>query len=81
MHSQEKQGKYILSIDQSTSASKVMLFDALANLVHWVGLSHRQYYPAEGYVEHDVEEIFDNVNKELREVQVQKSVPVEEVAL
>jgi glycerol kinase len=64
----EKQGKFILAIDQSTSATKVMLFDALANLVNRVSLPHEQYYPAEGFVEHDPEEIFKNTVKGMTEV-------------
>ena len=52
--------KYILAIDQSTSSTKVMLFDASTKLIHRVNLSHKQYYPAEGFVEHDPEEIFSN---------------------
>ncbi len=51
---------YILSIDQSTSATKVMLFDRQAGLIHRVTVKHEQYYPEPGYVEHDPEEIFDN---------------------
>ena len=37
--------KYILAIDQSTSATKVMLFSKKAELVHRVSLPHQQYYP------------------------------------
>ena len=40
-----KPKKYILAIDQSTSATKVMLFDACANLVHRLSYPHQQYYP------------------------------------
>ena len=59
---------FILAIDQSTSATKVMLFDASAKLIHRVSLQHNQYYPAEGFVEHDAEEIFRNTVKGMREV-------------
>lgn len=62
------QEKYILSIDQSTSATKVMLFDSSASLVQRVTLPHQQYYPAEGFVEHDPEEIFNNTIKGMSEV-------------
>ncbi len=62
------QEKYILSIDQSTSATKVMLFDRSASLVQRVTLPHQQYYPAEGLVEHDSEEIFNNTIKGMSEV-------------
>ncbi len=60
--------KYILSIDQSTSATKVMLFDSSASLVQRVTLPHRQYYPAEGFVEHDPEEILNNTINGMSEV-------------
>lgn len=60
--------KYILAIDQSTSATKVMLFDAKASLVQRVSFPHGQYYPAEGFVEHDPEEIFANTVKGMSEV-------------
>ncbi|HBE41799.1 MAG TPA: glycerol kinase, partial [Bacteroidales bacterium] len=48
-------GKYILAIDQSTSASKVMLFNNKARLVSRVSLPHQQFYPQQGFVEHDAE--------------------------
>jgi len=52
--------KYILSIDQSTSATKFMLFDHHASLIHRVSISHKQFYPQPGFVEHDPEEILLN---------------------
>ena len=52
---------YILSIDQSTSATKVMLFDRQARLIHRVTVKHAQHYPEPGFVEHDPQEIFDNM--------------------
>lgn len=64
----EGQSKFILAIDQSTSATKVMLFDSGANLVHRVSLVHQQFYPAEGFVEHDGEEIFANTLTGMEEV-------------
>jgi glycerol kinase len=63
-----KKSQFILSIDQSTSATKVILFDAAASLIHRVSLAHHQYYPAEGFVEHDAEEIFANTVTGMLEV-------------
>lgn len=60
--------QFILSIDQSTSATKVMLFDASANLVHKVSLTHEQFYPAAGFVEHDAVEIYENTVAGMLEV-------------
>lgn len=62
------QEKYIMAIDQSTSATKVMLFDAKAGLVQRVSLPHQQFYPAAGMVEHDPEEIFANTVTGMKEI-------------
>jgi len=53
--------KYIIAIDQSTSASKVILFNRKAELLHRISLPHQQFYPQAGFVEHDAVEIFNNV--------------------
>ncbi|HEV2293090.1 MAG TPA: glycerol kinase GlpK [Tepidisphaeraceae bacterium] len=50
----------ILAIDQSTSATKALLFDAIGVLIDKVSLDHRQIYPQPGWVEHDAEEIWRN---------------------
>jgi len=55
--------KYTLAIDQSTSATKLMLFDESGQLAHRVSLEHAQYYPRIGWVEHDAEEIMANIYK------------------
>ncbi len=55
--------KFTLAIDQSTSATKFLLFDDQANLRHRLSLEHRQYYPRAGWVEHDPVEILENVYK------------------
>ena len=58
--------KYILAIDQSTSASKAMLFDIKGQLLDKVSLLHEQIYPQPGWVEHDGEEIYNNVVNSVR---------------
>lgn len=55
--------KYILAIDQSTSATKAMLFDENAVLVSRISVEHKQFYPRSGWVEHDAEEILTNTYK------------------
>ena len=51
----------ILSIDQSTSATKAILFDARGKVLDKASLNHRQIYPQPGWVEHDAEQIWRNV--------------------
>lgn len=52
---------YVLAIDQSTSATKAILFDAAGRIVDRESREHRQIYPQPGWVEHDAEEIWRNV--------------------
>lgn len=60
--------KYILTIDQSTSATKAILFNQKGNLVDRVTIAHRQFYPSSGFVEHDPLEIFTNTLKGIEQV-------------
>lgn len=57
-----------LAIDQSTSGTKVMLFDADGAEVANAAREHRQFYPQPGWVEHDAEEIWRNLLAAAREV-------------
>lgn len=58
----------ILAIDQSTSATKAVLFDARGKALDKAALNHRQIYPQPGWVEHDAEEIWRNVLAVVREI-------------
>lgn len=50
--------KYILAIDQGTTSSRAILFDHNGNLVTVGQKEFKQYFPANGWVEHDPEEIW-----------------------
>jgi glycerol kinase len=49
-----------LAFDQSTSATKAMLFLTDGSLIDQEALPHAQLYPQAGWVEHDAGEIFNN---------------------
>ena len=55
--------RYVIAIDQSTSASKVFLMDARGRIVKRFSKPHQQYYPKPAFVEHDAEEIWQNVRE------------------
>ena len=57
---------YIIAIDQSTSATKAILFDEGCRLMGRVNVEHKQYYPKAGWVEHDAEEIYRNTIEAIR---------------
>ena len=49
-----------LAIDQSTAATKALLFSTEGTLLDQELLAHRQIYTRPGWVEHDAEEIYRN---------------------
>ena len=49
-----------LAVDQSTSATKALLFGETGDLLDQISLPHQQIYPQPGWVEHDAEEIYRN---------------------
>lgn len=53
--------KYILGIDQSTSGTKTVLFDAKGEIAGRCDLPHAQKINEKGWVSHDPEEIYSNV--------------------
>jgi glycerol kinase len=53
--------RYVLAIDQGTTSSRALLFDADCRVA---GMSQReftQHFPHSGWVEHDAEEIWSGV--------------------
>ncbi len=57
-----------LAIDQSTSATKALLYDAQGAVLGKASREHTQIYPQPGWVEHDLEEIWANVLTVVREL-------------
>jgi glycerol kinase len=52
---------YVLAFDQSTSATKAVLFDETGCCLDREAIEHGQHYPRPGWVEQDAEEIWQNV--------------------
>ena len=50
---------FLLAIDQGTTSTRAILFDAAVRPVASHGIELRQIYPANGWVEHDAEEIWE----------------------
>jgi glycerol kinase len=53
--------RFVAAIDQGTTSSRCMLFDAAGQIVAVEQKEHRQIFPRPGWVEHDPEEIWRNV--------------------
>ena len=52
---------YILAIDQGTTSSRAMVFDEDSQIVGVGQEEFSQYFPEDGWVEHDPEEIWQSV--------------------
>ncbi len=70
---------YILSVDQSTSTTKALLFDKEGNLVQRSDVPHKQIINELGWVEHDPEEILKNVFTAIREVISEAAIEPEQI--
>ena len=55
--------RFVAAIDQGTTSSRCMLFDAAGAVAAVAQKEHRQIYPRPGWVEHDAEEIWANVEE------------------
>ena len=53
--------KVIVAIDQSTAATKTVIFSKRAEILAKSLIPHKQHYPASGWVEHDPKEIAHNL--------------------
>src|SRR5207247_7368135 len=54
-------GPYILAIDQGTTSTRAVLYDAGGRSLGSAAKELTQYYPQPGWVEHDAEEIWQSV--------------------
>ncbi|WP_296139802.1 glycerol kinase GlpK [uncultured Tessaracoccus sp.] len=55
--------KYVLAIDQGTTSSRAILFDHGGQIVATGQKEHEQIFPRAGWVEHDPNEVWENVRE------------------
>ena len=60
--------KFLVSIDQGTTSTRVILFDIYGNLKFISQLELKQYFPKNGWVEHNPNEIWQTTLKLLKKV-------------
>ena len=58
--------KYVAAIDQGTTSTRCILFDAAGNCAAAHQLEHKQIYPQAGWVEHDPLEIWARIQEVAR---------------
>lgn len=72
--------KYILALDQGTSSSRAILFDHDQKIVGVAQKEFTQYYPKQGWVEHDPQEIYSSQYSVMMEVITQTGIDVDEIS-
>lgn len=71
--------KFILTIDQSTSATKALLIDDKAFVRYKASKKHEQIYPAQGWVEHNPIEIYENVKHVIEKILSENKIDEEQI--
>lgn len=72
--------RYIISVDQSTIATKAFVFDEQARKRGRFDITHRQIHPKPGWVEHSLNEIYGNTLKAVDGVLKQTGIRHSEIA-
>jgi len=72
--------RYVIAIDQSTSGTKALLFAQTGEIIGRVDRPHRQIINDLGWVEHDPEEIMQNVIDDVRDVVAKAGIDKSTVA-
>ncbi len=70
---------YILSIDQGTTSTRAIIFNAQGKTISVAQRELKQIYPADGWVEHDPEEIWQSSVKVCREALNTANINAEEI--
>ena len=71
---------YILAIDAGTTSSRAIIFDKKGSKIATAQQEFQQYFPQNGWVEHDAEEIWNTQLKVIKEVVQKANTSLEEIA-
>ncbi|MBX7146949.1 MAG: glycerol kinase GlpK [Alphaproteobacteria bacterium] len=70
---------YILTIDQGTTSTRIILFNQEGRFIDYVQKSHQQFFPHNGWVEHNPEEIWKNVYNLGKEILLKNNLTAESI--
>lgn len=71
--------KYIMSIDQGTTSSRVVLLDHVGSLVSQASVEFPQIFPHPAWVEHDANQIWNSVQQAAEKVLTQSKATREDI--
>ena len=73
-------GKYILALDQGTTSSRAILFDHSGSIVGVAQKEFTQFFPADGWVEHDANEIWSSQLQVAKDVLLKNKLTSSDIA-
>ena len=71
---------YLMAIDQGTTSSRAIIFDEKGRIHTVAQQEFKQYFPQDGWVEHDPEEIFQSVLNVCRQVLEESKLTAKDIA-
>jgi glycerol kinase len=71
--------RYVLALDQGTTSSRAIVFDAQGRAVASAQREFQQHYPQPGWVEHDPQEIYRTQRETAREAVRKSNVPLKQL--
>jgi glycerol kinase len=72
--------RYVFALDQGTTSSRAILFDCDGNICASASQEFKQYYPQQGWVEHNAEEIWQSQLAVARQVLAEAQAAPEDIA-
>ena len=71
---------FVLALDQGTTSSRAILFDKEQKIIGSAQREFTQYYPKEGWIEHDPMEIYSSQFAVMMELLAKTDVSIKDVA-
>ncbi|MDR2975914.1 MAG: glycerol kinase GlpK [Streptococcaceae bacterium] len=72
--------KYIMAIDQGTTSSRAIIFDKQGRHIGSSQKEFAQYFPEDGWVEHDADEIWNSVQSVIAGALIESGVKPDQIA-
>ena len=72
--------KYVVALDQGTTSSKAVVFDQNGEIIGVCQKEFSQFFPKDGWVEHDANEIWDTQWEVFKKVLKDNQISVKEIA-
>ncbi|RMF23545.1 MAG: glycerol kinase [Cyanobacteria bacterium J083] len=74
------QAKYVMALDLGTTGNRAILFDQKGNIVEQAYQELTQYYPQPGWLEHDAQEIWQDIQNCIQQVVKDSKISIREIA-